>query len=111
MPELPHPKARPHPRDAAHPPNEGSGAGATTVLTPYAELQVTTNFSFLRGASHPDEMVAQAAALGCAAVGIADLHTLSGVVRAHEAAKSANIRLLIGARIELRDRADHPPGP
>ena len=44
----------------------------------YAELAVTTNFSFLRGASHPGEFVAQAAALGYAAIGIADRNTSGG---------------------------------
>ena len=67
----------------------------------YAELQVTTNFSFLRGASHPDELVRRAAELGLAAVGIADRNTLAGVVRAHIAAKSAGLRLLVGTRLDL----------
>src|SRR5690242_16551160 len=48
----------------------------------YAELAVTTNFSFLRGASHPAEMVAMADALGFTAIGIADRNTFAGVVRA-----------------------------
>jgi error-prone DNA polymerase len=68
----------------------------------YAELAAATNFSFLRGASHPDEMVLQAKALGLAAIGIADRNTLAGVVRAHRAAKEAGIRLLVGARIVTR---------
>ena len=49
----------------------------------FAELATTTNFSFLRGASHPEELVAQAAALGLTGIGIADRNTLAGVVRAH----------------------------
>ena len=49
----------------------------------YAELAVTTNFSFLRGASHGEEYVAQASKLGLAAIGIADRNTLAGVVRTH----------------------------
>ena len=69
----------------------------------YAELQVTTNFSFLRGASHADELVAQAKALGLDAIGIADRNTLAGVVRAHVAAKDAGLRLLVGARLDLED--------
>ena len=69
----------------------------------YAELQVTTNFSFLRGASHADELVGQAKALGLAAIGVADRNTLAGVVRAHVAAKEAGLRLLIGARLDLED--------
>jgi len=72
-------------------------------MTLYAELQVTTNFSFLRGASHADELVGRAAALGLAAIGIADRNTLAGVVRAHVAAKQAGLRLLVGARLDLTD--------
>ena len=49
----------------------------------FAELATTTNFSFLRGASHPEEMVARAAELGLTGLGIADRNTLAGVVRAH----------------------------
>ena len=70
-------------------------------MPPYAELQVTSNFSFLRGASHPEEMVMAAAALGHSAIAIADRNTLAGVVRAHVAAKEAGIRLVIGARLDL----------
>jgi error-prone DNA polymerase len=69
----------------------------------YAELQVTSNFSFLRGASHPEELVAAAADLGLAAIAITDRNTLAGAVRAHIAAKKAGIRLLIGARLDLED--------
>ncbi len=65
----------------------------------YAELAVTSNFSFLRGASHPEELVTMAAALGLQAIGIADRNTLAGVVRAHVAAKEAEIQLLVGARL------------
>ena len=69
----------------------------------YAELQVASNFSFLRGASHPEELVASAAALGHAAVAITDRNTLAGVVRAHGEAKRAGIQLLVGARLDLED--------
>ncbi len=71
----------------------------------YAELQTTTNFSFLRGASHPDELVLQAAALGHPAIAVTDRNSLAGVVRAHVAAKEANIRLVVGARLDLADGA------
>ena len=64
-----------------------------------AELAACTNFSFLRGASHPDEMVLQAKALGLCALGVADRNTLAGVVRAHKAAKEVGLPLLIGARL------------
>jgi error-prone DNA polymerase len=71
--------------------------------TSYAELQVTTNFSFLRGASHGEELVAQARALGLSAIAITDRNTLSGVVRAHLAAKEVGLRLIVGARLDLED--------
>ena len=70
---------------------------------PYAELQVTSNFSFLRGASHADELVLTAAALGLEAVGITDRNTLAGVVRAHVAAKEIGLRLVVGCRLDLED--------
>ena len=69
----------------------------------YAELQVTTNFSFLRGASHGEELVAQAHALGLAAIAVTDRNTLSGVVRAHLAAKELGLKLIVGARLDLQD--------
>ncbi len=72
-------------------------------MTDYAELQVTTNFSFLRGASHPQELVERAYELGLRALGITDRNTLAGVVRAHVAAKTAGLRLIIGARLDLVD--------
>ncbi|MFQ6018912.1 MAG: PHP domain-containing protein, partial [Kiloniellaceae bacterium] len=72
-------------------------------MTGYAELQVTSNYSFLRGASHPDELVIAAKALGLAAIGIADRNTLAGAVRAHVAAKRAGIKLLVGARLTPED--------
>jgi error-prone DNA polymerase len=75
-------------------------------MTGYAELAVTTNFSFLRGASHAEELVQRAAALGLAAIGVADRNTLAGVVRAHVAAKAARLKLLIGARLVPQDGPD-----
>src|SRR5580692_9780097 len=69
----------------------------------YAELQTATAFSFLRGASHAEELVAVAAALGLAAIGVADHNTVAGVVRAHEAAKETGLRLLVGARLAFAD--------
>lgn len=81
-------------------------------MTPYAELAVTSNFSFLRGASHPEELVHTAAALGHRAIGIADRDTLAGVVRAHVAAKQAKLKLVIAARLDLfADPAQPRNGP
>jgi error-prone DNA polymerase len=72
-------------------------------MPPYAELAVTTNFSFLRGAAHPRELVATADALGLAAIGIADRNTFAGVVRAFDEAKKRNIRLVVGTRLMTTD--------
>src|SRR5215468_7028469 len=73
-------------------------------MTRYAELAVTTNFSFLRGAAHPREMVATADALGLAAIGIADRNTFAGVVRAYdEAKKRPGIKLVVGTRLVTTD--------
>ncbi|MBA4800800.1 MAG: error-prone DNA polymerase [Euryhalocaulis sp.] len=68
-------------------------------MTPYAELLAATNFSFLRGASHPDEMIAAAKALGIEAIGVCDRNSLAGVVRAHRAAKDMEMRFHPGARL------------
>ena len=72
-------------------------------MTAYAELAVTTNFSFLRGASHPGEMVARADELGLAAIGIADRNSFAGVVRAYDEAKDRAIKLLVGTRLVTID--------
>src|SRR5277367_1593277 len=76
----------------------------------FAELATTTNFSFLRGASHPEELVAQAAALGLTGIGFADRNTLAGVVRAHVYAREnkaaiGSMRVIVGARLVFRDEA------
>jgi error-prone DNA polymerase len=72
-------------------------------MSAYAELQVASNFSFLRGASHPEELAALAKELGLSAIAITDRNTLAGIVRAHVAAKEAGLRLVIGARLDLDD--------
>jgi error-prone DNA polymerase len=69
----------------------------------YAELQVTTNFSFLRGASHPHELVAQGKALGLDAIAVTDRNTFAGIVRAHVAAAEMGLRLVPGVRLDLQD--------
>ncbi|MFN7497391.1 MAG: error-prone DNA polymerase [Hyphomonadaceae bacterium] len=63
------------------------------------EPLATTSFSFLKGASQPDEMVWAAHGLGLQGLGVADINTVAGVVRAHVAAKEAGIRLIVGARL------------
>src|SRR3546814_14311983 len=69
----------------------------------YAELQVTSHFSFLRGASGCDELFAAAAVLGIEALAIVDRKSLAGIVRAHEAAKKTGVRLVVGCRLDLVD--------
>lgn len=69
----------------------------------YAELHCRTNFSFLEGASHPDELVGRAAELNLAALAITDRNTLAGVVRAHVAAKEVGVPLIIGSEITPQD--------
>ncbi|MFA7386671.1 MAG: error-prone DNA polymerase [Thiohalobacteraceae bacterium] len=73
------------------------------MQTAYAELHCLSNFSFLRGASHPDELVERAAQLGYRALAITDECSLAGVVRAHMAAKAVGLDLIIGSEIRLAD--------
>ncbi|MCS7046275.1 MAG: error-prone DNA polymerase, partial [Gemmataceae bacterium] len=96
MPELPPPQRLPSPVPPL-------SAAKRTKTIRYAELHCRTNFSFLEGASHPDELVARAAELGYAALAITDRHSLAGIVRAHVAAKNAGLKLLVGAEIQPLD--------
>jgi error-prone DNA polymerase len=75
-------------------------------MVAYAELAVTTNFSFLRGAAHPEELVNRAKELDLAALGVADRNSVAGVVRAHTAAKEIGLKIIVGARLVF---ADHTP--
>jgi error-prone DNA polymerase len=75
----------------------------TVSAFPYTELQVTTNYSFLRGASHIEELIARAAVLRMKALAITDRNSLAGIVRAHQRAKEAGIRLIAGCRLDLAD--------
>jgi error-prone DNA polymerase len=68
----------------------------------YAELQVTTHFSFLRGVSSAEELFSAAALLGTKALGVTDRNSLAGLVRAHEAAKVTGVRLIVGCRLDLQ---------
>jgi error-prone DNA polymerase len=115
MPEGPPAKFHPHPADTQpaapdpgrHPRAEHPDRSPGPL---YAELHCLSNFSFLRGASHPEELVTQAAALGYAALAITDRNSLAGVVRAHVAARDWNrenpdrpLKLIIGAEITPQD--------
>jgi error-prone DNA polymerase len=82
------------PESAAQPPPDGPA---------YAEFLVASNFSFLRGASHPEELAATATLLGLAGFSITDRNTLAGVVRGHLAAKQTDARYFVGCRLAFRD--------
>ena len=69
----------------------------------YTELQVTTNFTFLRGGSHPEEMIEQALALGYKKIAITDFNTLAGIVRAYTASKGKAIQIIPACRLNLLD--------
>lgn len=69
----------------------------------YVELQVTSHFSFLRGASSCEELFAQAALAGIEAVAVVDRNSLAGIVRAHEVAKTTGVHLIVGCRLDLAD--------
>ncbi|EGF89456.1 DNA polymerase III, alpha subunit [Asticcacaulis biprosthecium C19] len=71
----------------------------------YIELQVTTHFSFLRGASSPEELFHRAAELGIEALGVVDRNSLAGIVQAHKWAKATGVRLIVGCRLDLVDGA------
>src|SRR5262245_11764457 len=72
-------------------------------MSAYAELAVTTNFSFLRGASKAEELVLQAKKLGLKGLGIADRNSVAGVVRAHHMAKVVGVKIAVGARLVFSD--------
>ncbi len=72
----------------------------------YTELQVTTNFSFLRGTSHPEEMVQQSVALGYREIAITDRNSFAGIVRAHTEAKKQGTRIIPGCYLHILDGSD-----
>jgi len=72
-------------------------------MIPYVELQVTSNYSFLRGASHAHELAIQAKILGHEAIAIADRNTLAGAARMFVACREHDIRMVVGARLDLED--------
>ncbi|MGA7539055.1 MAG: error-prone DNA polymerase [Steroidobacteraceae bacterium] len=87
----------------ARPGQAGPGAlpPEKVSTTPYAELHCLSNFTFLRGASHPHELVEQAVQFGYEALAITDECSVAGVVRAHVAAKGQQLRLIIGSELRL----------
>jgi error-prone DNA polymerase len=70
-------------------------------MSAYAELCCVSNFSFLRGGSHAEELVMQAKHLGLSAMAITDHNSLAGVVRAHGVAKETGLRFVVGVRLTL----------
>jgi error-prone DNA polymerase len=94
MPEQPLPKR--------HPQTDGR-VRKHAVCKSYAELHCRSNFSFLEGASHADELIQRAAELNYEALAITDRNSLAGVVRAHVAAKTVGLKLLVGAEITPED--------
>jgi error-prone DNA polymerase len=96
MPDQPPHKPRRPAVQAVTPP-------AVAAPVRYFELHCKTNFSFLEGASHPDELIAEAARLGYAGMAVTDRNSLAGAVRAHVAAREAGLKLVIGAEITLID--------
>ena len=103
MPEAPYIKTKPHPAKAR--PGDAPAIVRCGSRTAYAELAATSNFSFLHGASHPDELVVRAAELGYRGLALTDAHSLAGVVRAHVAAREVGLPLVVGAKIKVNKSA------
>jgi error-prone DNA polymerase len=93
------PQPPPPPQPPRHPEQPATGAGR--VLPAYAELLCRSNYSFLSGASHPEELVQRAHALGYAALAVADECSVSGVVRAHTEAVRVGLQLIVGVQMQL----------
>ena len=91
--------------DGPQPGPAGRSEGAEQAQRPFAELHCISNYSFLRGASHPEELVERAAQLGYTAIAITDECSFAGLVKAHLAAKEHGIKLIVGAEFELDDAA------
>ena len=73
------------------------------ALPAYCELHCLSNFTFLRGASHAEELVARAVALGYSALAITDACSFAGIVRAHVAAKAHGLKLIVGTEVQVED--------
>jgi error-prone DNA polymerase len=103
LPQNESPKLVPHPfrdRDDAW---ATAPAAQVARSGTFAELCVTSNYTFLQGASHPEELVRAASAMGLGAIAITDLHSLAGIVRANVAAMESGVQLVVGARCVARD--------
>jgi error-prone DNA polymerase len=80
-------------------------------MSAYAELVAASNFSFLRGASRPEELAVVAGALGYKALAICDRNSVAGVVRAHKPAKELRLKYIPGCRLVLQDSVAPAPEP
>ncbi|HEX5741222.1 MAG TPA: PHP domain-containing protein, partial [Pilimelia sp.] len=87
------------------PPAARGGAGCPPARVPYAELHAHSTFSFLDGASHPEELAEEAVRLGLSALAVTDHDGFYGVVRFAEAARALGMPTIFGAELSLR-----PPG-
>jgi error-prone DNA polymerase len=105
MPAHEFPKLRPHPAKSL----AAAVATHSGEEPPWAEIAATSNYTFLRGGSHPEELVERAAALGYKAIGVCDTNTLAGIIRSHVAAKQYGISLMVGSRIACRGTAASLP--
>ena len=83
--------------------SSGTPMASIQAALQYAELHCISNFSFLRGASHPSELVTTAAELGYAGLALTDECSVAGIVRAHTAAKAANFKLIVGSELAFPD--------
>ena len=99
MPDKPDGTRRAHPIKRLTPRGGDTTGRRQARRYDYAELLCRSNFSFLRGGSHPEELVERAAELGYAAIAVTDRNTLAGVVRMHCAAKAYGLKLLVGAEV------------
>jgi error-prone DNA polymerase len=95
--------------DAARLPRKASSSSASSPA--YAELHVTSNFTFLTGASHPEELIERAAELGHRAIAITDVNSLAGIVRGHIAAKERGVRFIVGCHLQLSSDEETPGMP
>ncbi len=107
MPEAPFAKHVLHPSKQTH----RDHAHCAHADDPYAELQVTSNFTFLTGASHPEEFVQRAAELGHRGIALTDRNTLAGIVRAHVSAKEIGLPFAVGCRLTLHDESHDAGDP
>jgi len=110
MPEFAPSKIHEHPWLRPPPPDPRSAVPASMrharAPSRFVELSCVSNFSFLEGASHPEEFVARAAELGYDAIGIADRNTLAGAARAFVAARDHGVRLVLGSRVSFEVEHD-----